>query len=108
VHADIAAGYSWSAFTAGLQRADTRVLEDALWGRQRAVGELTSGVAGIARVVCGHTIMPDCRVHRVANVWQIDTGAGLGADSDGCLTVLSLERLFREEAPLVTVRDTGQ
>lgn len=105
VHADVAAGYSWPGFVAGLRRAEAPVLEAALWGRERALDRHGAGVEGIARVVCGHTIMPGCRVHTVANVWHIDTGAGFGPQAGGCLTLLSLERLFSEAAPLVTVAD---
>ena len=52
-------------------------------------------MAGIDQVVCGHTIMPDRRIHRYANVWFIDTGAFLSNTRSGHLTLLPLDSLFQ-------------
>ncbi len=92
VHADVPEQLSWPAFVTALERDDRQVCEIAVWGRQRASGQVTSGIEGIDRVVCGHTISYDRNVHIVGNVWLIDTGAFL--HPNGHLTLLRLEDLF--------------
>jgi hypothetical protein len=80
-----------------LEAGEPRVQEEAVWGRRRAEGWVSTPVEGIGCVVCGHTMMPDCRIHVVGNVWLIDTGAFLGPPA-GHLTVLPLTELFRDSA----------
>ena len=103
VHADIPDGLGWPAFIDGLEAADTDMLETALWGRQRACGAVSTAVAGIDQVVCGHTIALDYKAHAVANVWLIDTGAFMSEEDGGCLTLLTLDGLFGDGGPVVTV-----
>lgn len=98
VHADVPAAMDWPQFTAALEAGDSEVRDTALWGRDRAEGRVTSPVAGIERVVCGHTITPDRRVHTVGNMWLIDTGAFSGQDTAG-LTVLNVADLFAADTP---------
>jgi len=93
VHADVPAGQSWPEFLRALEDGDEDARQTALWGRARAGGAIRQPVAGIDRVVCGHTITPDHRIHVVGNVWMIDTGAFL---PDGHLTLLPVSRLFGE------------
>ncbi|MGA7800821.1 MAG: metallophosphoesterase [Gammaproteobacteria bacterium] len=100
VHADVPAGQSWPEFLRALERDDSDARQTALWGRARADGLSREPVAGIERVVCGHTITPDHRIHVVGNVWMIDTGAFL---PDGHLTLLPVARLFGEPAADTTV-----
>ncbi|MGD2074827.1 MAG: metallophosphoesterase [Gammaproteobacteria bacterium] len=97
VHADLPADLSWPQFVAALESGDEAARHTAMWGRQRAEGWVTTPVEGIDQVVCGHTIMPDHRVHRQANVWFIDTGAFV-PESGGRLTLLALDRLFEDSA----------
>lgn len=93
VHADVPAAMSWPAFIEALEADDREARFVAVWGRARAEGMIRSGVEGIDRVVCGHTIMPDGQVHTVGNVWCIDTGAFLPLER-GRLTLLTLDELF--------------
>jgi serine/threonine protein phosphatase 1 len=97
VHADVPEQLSWPQFVQALEAGDPRVQEEAVWGRRRAEGWVSTPVEGIGCVVCGHTMMPDCRIHVVGNVWLIDTGAFLGPPA-GHLTVLPLTELFRDSA----------
>lgn len=94
VHADIPEGLTWQAFIAGLASGNSDIREITLWGRARADGTVSTPVAGIDCVVCGHTITPDREVHRYANVWFIDTGAFLSNTVGGHLTLLALDSLF--------------
>jgi serine/threonine protein phosphatase 1 len=96
VHADIQEGTGWPAFLAALEAGDAAARQTALWSRRRADAWVNTPVEGIDRVVCGHTITPDRMIHRLANVWFIDTGAFLTGTSGGHLTLLGLERLFTD------------
>jgi serine/threonine protein phosphatase 1 len=93
VHADLPSDLSWPQFIDALQSGDVGARHTAMWGRERADGHITRAVAGIDRVVCGHTIMPDHQVHRQGNVWFIDTGAFL-PESGGHLSLMPLDNLF--------------
>lgn len=95
VHADVPQELNWQAFVEALESGDPDARETALWSRRRADGLVTTPVAGIDRVVCGHTITADCRIHIYTNVWFIDTGAFLTDALGGHLTLLSLDRLFQ-------------
>jgi len=96
VHADIPERWNWPRFVEALESGDTLARETAVWSRQRADGLVTAPVEGIDQVVCGHTIAPDRRIHRCANVWFIDTGAFLSAARGGRLSLLPLNRLFHD------------
>ncbi len=98
VHADVPARFSWPQFLQALATGDPEAREAALWSRERAEGGLTTPVAEIERVVCGHTIMPDAKPRVVGNVWLIDTGAFL-LPPYGELTVLPLDALFADRTP---------
>jgi len=95
VHADVPADFSWQAFIEALESGDLNARQTALWSRRRADGLVANPVEGIDRVVCGHTITPDCAIHIYANVWFIDTGAFLTDALGGHLSLLSLDRLFQ-------------
>jgi serine/threonine protein phosphatase 1 len=95
VHADIPEQLSWQAFLDALESGDAVALKTAVWSRRRADGLVATRVEGIDQVVCGHTIMPDRKVHQYANVWFIDTGAFLPGTEGGHLSLLTLERLFK-------------
>lgn len=92
VHADVPEHLSWPEFVLALQAGERNSREIALWSRHRLDGKCNLPVEGIDRVVCGHTITPDRKIHIIANVWFIDTGAFMG--HGGGLTVLPLEELF--------------
>lgn len=98
VHADVPYGMSWLRFAQLLSGGDARCRQEALWGRRRAKGQVKAPVQGVDRVVCGHTIRADGKVWSVGNVWFIDTGAFLSADSER-LTVLPVDCLFSSSYP---------
>jgi serine/threonine protein phosphatase 1 len=93
VHADVPENMSWQEFTHALESNDPSALNAALWGRARAEGQVTCGVKGIDHVICGHTIMSGKEIHRVANVWLIDSGAFL-RESGGKLSLFPLSNLY--------------
>ena len=95
VHADVPAHLAWAAFLAALEAGDPEAHNTALWSRDRADGWVQTPVAGIDRVVCGHTINANRKIRIVGNVWLIDTGAYAQA-SNGHLTVLPLPVLFSD------------
>jgi len=95
VHADVPAAMSWRAFVQALEGGDRQVRQTALWGRDRAEGFVSAPVEGIDRVVCGHTVTPDRRIHVVGNVWFIDTGAFF-REGGATLTVMPITELFAE------------
>jgi serine/threonine protein phosphatase 1 len=95
VHADVPAHLAWPAFLAALEAGDAEAHNTALWSRDRADGWVHTPVAGIDRVVCGHTINTNRKIRIVGNVWLIDTGAYAQA-SNGHLTVLPLPVLFSD------------
>ncbi len=98
VHADVPAAMSWPDFVQALAAGDPQVRQTALWGRDRAEGFVSAPVEGIDRVVCGHTISLDRRIHVVGNVWFIDTGAFF-REGDASLTVMPITDLFAEAFP---------
>lgn len=98
VHADVPAAMSWPDFVQALAAGDPQIRQTALWGRDRAEGFVSTPVEGIDRVVCGHTITPDRRIHVVGNVWFIDTGAFF-REGDAKLTVIPITELFAEPLP---------
>lgn len=106
VHADVEPEMTWPQFCAALAAGDEHARAVAVWSRQRADGARVDGVQGIDRVVCGHTIAADRRVHVRGNVWFIDTGAFLDPEGDA-LTLLALESLFDEAQHPPTQRLCG-
>lgn len=74
VHADVPAGMSWPEFVDSLEANNLHTLAVAMEGRLRAMDVDAAGVAGIDRVIVGHTPMYGGPVRR-GNVWMIDTGA---------------------------------
>lgn len=90
VHADVPRGMDWPTFAARLRAGDDRVIQTALWGRNRLQAGEEQGVAGIGRVFCGHT--PQWGgAKRLGNVYALDTGAifGLQGEVDGHLTIMN-------------------
>ena len=99
VHADIPLESGWQDFVQALERGDSEARRAAIWSRRRAEGCIARPVEGIDAVVCGHTITADFRVHRLANVWFIDTGAFLSASGGGRLTLLTLNSVLEDSGP---------
>lgn len=95
VHADVPQHMSWQQFMQAIESDDPEALHVATWGRDRAEGRVTTGVAGIDAVVCGHTIMYDHQIHRIDNVWLIDTGA-FDRELGGKLTMYPLSDLLTD------------
>jgi serine/threonine protein phosphatase 1 len=99
VHADVPQKLSWQAFLDALESGNNAARESALWDRRRADGLIREPVEGIDRVVCGHTITSDYKIHVFTNVWFIDTGAFLSGEEGGHLTLLTLDNLFENNNP---------
>ena len=95
VHADVPVNMSWQQFVHAIENKDSEALHIALWGRDRAEEVITTSMAGIDRIVCGHTITADRQSHVVGNVWFIDTGAFLQEEGSH-LTILEVTELFAE------------
>lgn len=74
VHGDVPAGWDWARFTGALEASDAKARECALEGRQRVLGNDSSGVAGVDRLFVGHTPR-DGGARRYGNVFAVDTGA---------------------------------
>jgi len=104
VHADVPAELTWPDFVAALEAGDPDAVNTALWSRNRADGWVQTPVAGIDRVVCGHTINANRKIRIVGNVWLIDTGAYAQA-TNGHLTVLPLPVLFSDLVSHLTPND---
>lgn len=86
VHADVPQGLSWQAFLERVRSGDEKVVQKALWSRDR-IGRLDeSGVEGIGRLFVGHT--PVRKNLRLGNVYCVDTGCvfGLLGRMEGALT----------------------
>ena len=80
VHADVPSGMHWREFLRRVSAGDERAIQTALWSRKRLASADTSGVEGIDRVFCGHTI--GSMVRQLGNVYFIDTGAFIPRISD--------------------------
>src|SRR5438128_1567684 len=74
VHGDVPKGMSWPTFLERLEAGDKAVRQIALEGRDRIQSGDTSGVAGVGRVIVGHTVQEN-GPQRFGNVFAIDTGA---------------------------------
>ena len=92
VHGDVPARQSWSEFLLKLEQQDEVAMAAALWGRERALGQVRRGVPGVARVFVGHTPQRS-GVRVVGNVYCIDTGAVYGPRDGLSNTGLTLMRL---------------
>jgi len=92
VHAEVPHGMDWQTFTAAIEAGDKHATKSALWGRTRIEHGDDSGVRGIDRVFCGHTIIDAPR--QAGNVYYIDTGSFVGVsdqyEGDGRLTIADL------------------
>jgi serine/threonine protein phosphatase 1 len=86
VHADVPFGLSWQAFLERVKAGDEKLINKALWSRDRINDMDESGVDGIGRVFVGHT--PLRKNLRIGNVYCIDTGCvfGLLGRMEGALT----------------------
>ena len=77
IHAEIPKDVSWASCIDALEKGDKHMTEQILWGRSRLSGryreEDQQGVAGIHRVICGHT--PIKGIVEIGNLMFIDTGA---------------------------------
>jgi serine/threonine protein phosphatase 1 len=104
VHGEVPHGMDWQTFIAAIEAGDKAVTKSALWGRQRIGHGDDSGVRGIDRVFCGHTIID--KPMRLGNVYYIDTGSFIGVsdeyNGDGRLTIanlISATQTFRRLPP---------
>jgi serine/threonine protein phosphatase 1 len=89
VHAEVPRGMDWPTFKAQLLAGDHHTMQSALWGRTRVKAGDESGVLGIGRIFCGHTIVDS--VTRLANCYMLDTGAFMRlAGHDRQLTAANL------------------
>lgn len=97
VHADILKGKDWPQFLAALESGDHDAMEVAIWGRARASGAVSEGIAGVWRVFCGHTVQ-EKGIRCLENVVFIDTGAVYGLLNDKQNLGLTLVDLTTLEA----------
>ena len=86
VHADVPERLSWQAFLERVRAGDKKIIQKALWGRDRIERLDESGVEGVGRLFVGHT--PLRKNLRLGNVYCVDTGCvfGLLGRMEGALT----------------------
>ncbi len=89
VHADAPRSNSWPDFLSRLESGDERVVEHALWSRERISAGFSGPVSGVDLVLCGHT--PTTRIVEAENVRFIDTGAVYGQFASARLTMVEIE-----------------
>ncbi|MEX3984280.1 metallophosphoesterase [Paraburkholderia sp. EG287A] len=105
LHAEVPQRMDWATFIACIEAGDEKVLNSALWGRERYHADDHSGVSGIDRVFVGHT--PRKLAERKGNVYYVDTGAFkqvLEPGRQGHLTmanVLTATQVLSSAAPAV-------
>lgn len=100
VHAEVPPGMGWAEFKEAIEAGDPAVRNAALWGRSRQRLNDASGVSGVGRIFCGHSIVN--KVTALGNVYYLDTGAFLSAQFSNA-GVLSLVDVMTKTAAL-TVR----
>lgn len=92
IHGEVPHGMDWATFVQGVEARDKRITKSALWGRTRIEHGDNSGVVGIGRLFCGHTIVKS--PVQLGNVYYIDSGSFVGAmtgnPEEGRLTVADL------------------
>ena len=89
VHADAPRSNSWPHFLSSLESWDERVVEHALWSRDRVSAGASGRVSGVDLVLCGHT--PTTRIVEAENVRFIDTGAVYRQFAGARLTMVEIE-----------------
>ena len=77
-HAEVPLGWDWALFCEALAENDGDTRHSALWERKRAQWGDPTGVAGIDRVLVGHT--PVARPCALGNVVYLDTGLVYGRE----------------------------
>jgi serine/threonine protein phosphatase 1 len=93
VHAEVPVGMDWNRFKLDLERGDAWVFQAAVAGRERIQRGVFTGVPGVDRVYCGHTIQlrgPLC----LGNVFYLDTGAvvtGARRPIQGSITLVNVD-----------------
>lgn len=80
VHAEVPAGMDWATFLEKVEAGERKLMQQAVWGRNRVQHRDEAGVRGVGRVFVGHT--PVRRPTRLGNVYYIDTGAVFGQLND--------------------------
>lgn len=73
IHADIPRGISWNTFKNEVINDNHKIIETALWGRNRISYNVNEDIEGLGRLYVGHTVLSD--VHKFGNVVALDTGA---------------------------------
>jgi serine/threonine protein phosphatase 1 len=102
VHADVPRKMSWQVFVDAVEAGNPKAVETALWGRNRAMGRVKKGVAGVDRVFCGHTPMMG-GIRAVGNVYCIDTGAVYGLTQGFAQASLAIMQLTGNQAHMRAV-----
>lgn len=92
VHGEVPNGMDWQTFVDAIEAGDKHTTMSALWGRTRIDHGNDTGVRGIDRVFCGHTVVNSPT--QLGNVYYIDSGSFVGVRSDdpeqGRLTIAEL------------------
>lgn len=92
VHGEVPHGMAWGTFLTRLEAGDEAVITSCLEGRRRIEDKDASGVPGVGRIYCGHSIRWE-GAQRLGNVWAIDTGAMRASDPirpRGALTIAEM------------------
>ena len=92
VHADIPPSLSWAEFQTHIEQNDPHTIDYALWSRERIRNAHPAPVAGIDRIIAGHT--PTSHPVVRANVHFIDTAAAFTQRPNARLTALELTASF--------------
>ena len=77
IHAEVPYGMNWDMFKHAIRSGDAQAINSALWGRKRINRGDSSGVSGVHRIFCGHTLRK--RTAELGNVVYLDTGTVLRA-----------------------------
>lgn len=92
VHGEVPHGMDWATFVQRIEDGDRHTTKSALWGRNRIQHGDDSGVIGIDRLFCGHTVVN--APTRLGNVYYIDSGSFVGVRENdaeqGRLTIADL------------------
>jgi serine/threonine protein phosphatase 1 len=73
VHADVPQNISWDKFKEEINNGNEKIINTALWGRNRLNYSIEQDVEGLGRLYVGHTVQS--HVKKLGNVVALDTGA---------------------------------
>lgn len=107
LHGEVPRGMDWEDFVAGLEEADSEVLESCLRDRNRLKHGDTRGVPGIGRIFAGHTPQFGGAA-RLGDVYAIDSGAVFAELSDRPGAALTMANMAFQTNALAAPREVGK